>query len=75
MPYIKTPAKPSERVTRLLKGYGLNGNKLSEILGCAPATALSKLADPQRFTLGDLMAVNKKAHIPVEEIREAIFKE
>ena len=72
MPYIKPPTAPFARMARMLKGYGLNGNKLSTVLECAPATALKKLSNPELLTLGDLRAINLKAHIPMDEIREAI---
>ena len=72
MPYIRPKQPAFAKVGRLMKGYGLTGRKVAEIIGCAGATGVKKLEDPELFTLGDLMRINKAAHIPADEIREAI---
>jgi len=73
MPYIKRQ-EPFSKMTRLLLGYGLNGVKLSNVIGCSPPTGKKKLDNPQLLTLAELDAIHRKAHIPIEEIREAIAR-
>lgn len=59
-------------MTRLLRGYGLSGSKLADILGVSRPTGLKKLVSPEYLTLGDLFTINRKAHIPMDELRAAI---
>lgn len=72
MPYIKPKQPPFAKLGRLMKGYELSGRQIAEMLGCAPATGCKKLADPSLFTLADLQKINRAAHIPADEIRDAI---
>lgn len=72
MPYVKKPDPPYVKMTRLLKGYGLNGTKLAEILGVSRPTAKARIDAPGKLTLGDLDRINRFGHIPIEELREAI---
>ena len=74
MPYIKKPDPPYARMTRLLRGYGLNGPKLAQILGVTPPTGNKRLEQPVTLTIGDLDRINRLGHIPMEEIREAICR-
>lgn len=74
MPRIKPKEVPFVSVKRLLIGYGLNGPALAEILGCSAPTARARLNRPELFTLADLEKINKRGHIPIEEIRAAISK-
>lgn len=59
-------------VVRLLKGYGLNAPKLATVLMCSAPTARKKITNPELLTLGDMKAISQKAHIPIEEVRNAI---
>ena len=70
MPRIKDNTDP---LTRLLKGYGVNGNNLSVAINSSPATARKKIYEPQRLTLGDLKAIQFKFGIPVNELRERVL--
>ena len=72
MPYIRPKEPPFEKLSRLLKGYGLNGVKTAKIIGVSAPTAKKKLEDPELFTLKDLKKISVAVHIPIDEIREAI---
>ena len=73
MPHI--PKKePHDAMGRLLRGYQLGSPQLARVLGCSAPTARSKLNNPGRLTLDDIMKINKSGHIPIEEIRDAIGK-
>ena len=72
MPYVKKPDPPYVKMTRLLKGYGLNGTKLAGLLGVSQPTGSRRLERPELLTLGDLDRINRFGHIPIEELREAI---
>ncbi len=72
MPYIKKQEIPFAKMRRLLLGYGYNGPKLAAVLGCDPKTAKRYLDEPRRLTIEDLDKINKRGHVPLEEIREAL---
>jgi len=74
MPYVKRIEIPYAAVGRLLKGYGINAEKLAGILECSVPTARARLNDPQRFSLAELGKVSRKGHVPIEEIRDAITR-
>lgn len=74
MPYLKRPDPPYMKMARLLKGYGFNGPKLADVLGCSAPTARARLDAPELLTLADLDRINRFGHIPIEEIREAIVR-
>lgn len=75
MSYVKPlTVPPFSRMTRLLKGYDMNGATLGKVLGCSPPTARAKINNPERLTLGDLDKLRRVGHIPLEEIREAIVR-
>jgi hypothetical protein len=74
MPRLRQPQADFAAVSRLLIGYGATGISVSNALGCAPATARKKLAEPKRFTLGELSCLGRKYGIPFEEIRAAMVK-
>lgn len=57
-------------MTRLLRGYEVNGKNLAACIGCSEETARKKLKDPNRLTLGDLSRIHHKYGIPIEELRE-----
>ena len=63
-------SKP-DSLAKLIKGYGLSGHKLAEVIGVSPPTACRKLADPRLITYGDLQKLCR-AGIPAEEIRQSI---
>ena len=69
MPRLRNEVHP---MTRLLKSYDLNGNNLSACIGSSPATARRKIIEPERLTVGDLMAINRKWAIPLDDLRRAI---
>lgn len=74
MPYIKQNV-PYVKMQRLLKGYGLNAPALAKILDCSEPTARKLLNErTSKLTLGDLDRINRFAHIPIEEIRDAIAR-
>ena len=63
---------PVHPMTRLLKSYDLNGNNLASAIHSSPATARKKIAEPQYLTVGDLIAINRKWAIPLDDLRRAI---
>ena len=71
MPRLRDTVDP---MTRLLIGYEISGNKLAKELGCAPRTAVAKIHDPDKLTLGDLRVIHIKFGVPVDEMRERILK-
>ena len=72
MPYTKLNATPFIKMRRLLLGYELTPTTLSAILGVCRNTARARLENPGKLTLEDLYTISRKAHIPIEEIREVI---
>ena len=74
MPRLRQTQPDYAALGRLLRGYGANGQTLSMALGCAPATARKKLAEPKHLTLGDLSCISHKFGIPFDEVRNAIVK-
>ena len=70
MPRLKDSTHP---LTRLLRGYEINGANLSKALGCAEETARKKIYDPNRLTVGDLKIIHYKFGIPVEDIRGLVI--
>lgn len=63
--------KPHE-MTRLLLGYGINGSNLAPVIKSSPATARKKISEPQYLTVGDLLAINRKWAIPIDELRRCV---
>lgn len=72
MPYTKPRPTPWVTVTRLLRGYGINATSLADILDCSRPTATRRLQEPGTLTLDELHRISTRAHIPIDEIREAI---
>jgi len=72
MPYKKSPAKPFQSMERLLNSYKINAPALARILGVSAPTARYKLNNPEEFKFKDMALISKKAHIPMEQLREAI---
>ena len=72
MPYIKKADPPWTPMTRLLRGRGLNPPALAEIIGKSRPTAQARLENPGTFTLDELHKISTRAHIPMDEIREAV---
>ena len=60
-------------MTRLLRGYGVNGRNLAVALGCAEITARKKLYDPDKLTLGDLAKIKRVYMISSDELRERVI--
>lgn len=71
MPYVKSYTE-TDKLRRLLKGYEFTAPRLAATLGCSTATAQRRLSDPASFTVEELRRINKRGHIPLDEIREAL---
>lgn len=71
MPYVKLNDEYG-KMRRLLRGYRLNGEALAKVLQCSPATARTRLDNPGKLTLEELMLIHRRAHIPLEELRGAL---
>ena len=63
--------KPFAMLPGILKAYGIGAKELSVILQRSQNTALSRIRNPEGFTLKELAALNK-AGITAEDIRECI---
>ena len=74
MPRLKQPEPKFSRLQKTLKGYGLNGTKISPVLRISPVTARKRMKDPQLFTVKDLDALSRHFGIPWDEIRESIVR-
>lgn len=72
MPYTKKPALPWTPMQRLLRSYGLTATLLADILRVSRPTAAKRLSAPGALTLEELHTISQRAHIPIEEIREAM---
>ena len=71
MPYVKGYTEP-DKLRRLLKGYEFTAPRLASTLGCSTATAQRRLSDPASLTVEELRRINKRGHVPLEEIKEAL---
>ena len=58
------------KVGRLIRGYA-TPPKVAEMIGCSATTARKKMNTPELFTLGDLNMICHRAHIPIEDMRQA----
>lgn len=74
MPRLKQREIPFQKMNRLLKSYGMNGNQLGMVLGMSAHAAKRRLDNPWLLTIEDLDKINRFVPIPWEEIREAIVK-
>ena len=72
MPYI-AKHEPHERSKRLLRGYGITASQLARYLDCSEPTARDRLKFPGKLSGNDWVKISKRAHIPVEEIREVFM--
>lgn len=70
MPRLRDTTNP---MTRLLRGYEINGSNLAAAIRCSPGTARKKIEHPQYLTVGDLDAIHRQFGIPVDEIRGNIL--
>ena len=69
MPRVRDSTHP---MTRLLRGYSINGNNLAATIKSSPATARKKIEKPEYLTVGDLIAIHRKFGIPMDDLRGAI---
>ena len=63
---------PTHPMTRLLRGYEINGKNLSKCLGCAEETARKKILDPRKLTVGDILAIHHGYGIPLDDLKAAM---
>lgn len=71
MPYKKS-RKPQAALEKLIHAENWTQDQLAKILGCSRQTAARKTEDPQKLTVGDLVALCKSGHIPADTIRGSI---
>lgn len=71
MPRLKKKEPDFIKVGRLIRGYA-TPPKVAEMLGCSTPTARKKMNEPELFTLGELNMICRRAHIPVEDMRQAV---
>ena len=72
MPYLKKKGE-HEKSKRLLKGYGLTGASLATIIQVSEPTARKRLKNPGLLTGENWLAISRKCHIPIEEIRNVFL--
>lgn len=71
MPRLKKKEPDFIRVTRLIRGY-VPVSKVAEMIGRSVPTARKKINDPRQFTLGELQMISMRAHIPWEDMNQAV---
>lgn len=71
MPRLKKKEPDFIKVARVIKGYA-SAPQVAKMLNCSANTARRRLNDPQTFTLGELNMICRQAHIPWEDMREAV---
>lgn len=74
MPYVKQKEPSFAKLGRLLKGYGLNGAKMAKILDRSQPTGKDRIDHPGNLTLDELSLISSRAHIPMDELRDAIIR-
>jgi hypothetical protein len=70
MPRLKKKEPDFIKVGRLIRGYA-TPPKVAEMIGCSATTARKKMNTPELFTLGELNMICHRAHIPIEDMRQA----
>ena len=68
----RTRGDPPHPMTQLLRGYSINGNTLAPVIKSSHATARKKIAEPKYLTVGDLIAINRKFGIALDDLRRCI---
>lgn len=63
--------KPFALMSGVLSAYGINRERLAEIIGKNKDTAQRRLRNPETFTLKEIAAINA-AGVPADELRECI---
>lgn len=79
MPRVKPlGVNPTEQKTVALlygamEAEGVQKRDMAVALGITTATLLRRKKNPLDFTLGELQKACRKLHIPIEELRAAIY--
>ena len=68
LPYKKDTTDP---ITRVIRSY-LTTTDVARLLNVSRPTALAKIRDPDRMTVGELRTLNKFGHIPKNKLKEVI---
>lgn len=75
--YLNTKNPTEDKIVALLYGAleleGIQKQELAEALGMKSHTLLRRKKNPLDFTLGELQKACRKLHIPIEELRAAIY--
>lgn len=74
MPRLRTKQPENVRLYSLLTGRNVTAARLAKALCVCDNTARRKLRNPGLLTVDELMRISKSFVIPVDEIREVIFK-
>lgn len=70
MGHLKDRTDP---MRRLLNTYELNsGEALAAVIGVSPSTAYKRIKHVENFSVAELRRLNKRGHIPIEELRAAL---
>lgn len=74
LPKLKERQVRYRKLQKLLKGYGLNGNKIHTVIGVCHVTAKKKMDNPELFTIADLDAISRSFGVPWDDVREALVR-
>ena len=70
MGHLKDRTDP---MRRLLNAYELNsGEALAAVIGVSASTAYKRIKHVEDFSVAELRRLNKRGHIPIEELRAAL---
>ena len=61
-----------EPFRRLLRAYGVEGERLAKVLGCCPHTARARMKEPGTMTYNEMRCLCIGYGIPADEIRGAL---
>ena len=64
--------KSLDSLVMIIRAYGYNGLTLADVIETSHQTALNRLRYPETFTLREIRLLQKKGHIPIDELRDAI---
>jgi len=74
MPKLKQPPRDYQQLSELLRGKGVTVTGLSVATGLAINTASKRFHDPGKLTLDNLIRIAKHYSIPVDDIRNVLYK-
>jgi hypothetical protein len=74
LPRLKERPVRYAKLQRLLRSYGLTGNRIHEAIGVSHVTGKKKMDNPELFTVQDLESISRSFGIPWDDVREALVR-